>query len=78
MSLLRFISWLIQRRTDRYEREYLAERIRPPKYRFEGMDEALRARTEQRRRAAEGIRGRAARLESGSRVGEVMRLMRGA
>lgn len=60
-----------QRRQDRREHAELALAIVPPTYRFEGVDEQLRQRSEQRRRAAAGIRGRANRLESGTPVSDL-------
>lgn len=50
--------------------------IKPPRPVFEGSDEGLRQRTEKRRQAANGIRGRAARVESGSPVSDVLRLVK--
>ena len=47
-----------------------------PVPRFEGHDEALRLRTEARRKAADGIRRRAASVESGAKVSDVLRVVK--
>ncbi len=52
------------------------ELIKPLVIKFTGCDEALRERTAQRRLAAERIRQRAQRVESGSPVREVLTLVR--
>lgn len=48
--------------------------IKPPVYRFTGFDEALRTRTKARREAAERIRARAARVDSGAPISAVLQL----
>jgi hypothetical protein len=45
-------------------------------YRYEGMDEALRERTNKRRQAAEGIRSRAAKVYAGESVSDILRLVK--
>ncbi len=50
--------------------------IKPPRILFTGCDEALRERTAQRRLAAERIRQRAQRVESGSPVSEILRMVK--
>jgi hypothetical protein len=47
--------------------------IKPPVYRYTGSDESLRDRTKARREAAQRIRGRAAQVESGGAVSELLR-----
>lgn len=45
----------------------------PEHYRFTGHDEPLRLRTEKRRKAADGLRGQAAHVDSGAPVSDVLR-----
>jgi hypothetical protein len=70
-----FWSWLWHRRSSRYADAYIDGCIRDnaERVRFDGFDPALRERSAQRRQAADGIRARAARVESGSRVADVLR-----
>lgn len=49
--------------------------IVPPTYRFTGCDEALRARTQARREAARRIRERAHKVESGTPLGDVLKVV---
>jgi hypothetical protein len=63
-----------RRRRDRQrEADRIARLIRPPNYLFTGSDEQLAARTAKRRTAAENIRRRAANVETGSPVSDVLR-----
>ncbi len=50
--------------------------IKAPRVLYVGCDEALRERTAQRRLAAERIRQRAQRVESGSPVSEILRMVK--
>lgn len=50
--------------------------IRPPTYRFTGADEALALRTRKRRDAADAIRARAHKVETGAKVADVLRLVK--
>lgn len=50
--------------------------IKPVDQRFVGSDEALQARTLLKRKAADTIRRRAAKVESGSTVADVLRMVR--
>lgn len=50
--------------------------IKPPVQIFVGLDDDLRKRTEARRKAADGIRSRAAHVESGSSVGTVLAMVK--
>lgn len=50
--------------------------IRPPVYRFTGSDEALAVRTRARRTASDAMRARAARVDGGAKVGDVLRMVR--
>lgn len=68
------IAWLVRRyRCWQVRRELarLEALIRPPKPVATGFDEGLRERSALRRRAAEGIRSRAAKVASGSSVAEL-------
>lgn len=47
--------------------------IAPPRQIFTGHDEGARLRTEARRKAADAIRSRAAHVETGARVSDVLR-----
>jgi hypothetical protein len=49
------------------------ESIKPPTYIFTGHDDALRQRTEARRKAAEGLRTRANHVDSGEAVSNILR-----
>lgn len=50
--------------------------IKPVQQRFTGSDEALQARTAKKRQAADSIRRRAAHVESGSQVADVLRMVK--
>jgi len=50
--------------------------IKPPTYRFTGHNEGLAVRTRKRREAADAIRARANRVDSGARVGDVLRMVK--
>lgn len=50
--------------------------IKPPRYSFTGSDEQLAARTRIRRDAADAIRSRAAKVESGAKVGDILRIVK--
>jgi hypothetical protein len=50
--------------------------IVPPTYRFEKADEALAAKTQKRRDAAEAIRQRASAVETGAAVAKVLTMAR--
>lgn len=50
--------------------------IKPPTYVFVGHDDRLRKRSEQRRVAAAGIRARAAKVETGAKLADVLRMVR--
>jgi len=52
---------------------WIEKRITRPRYRWEKADEALQQRTAARREAAHRIRTRAAHVESGSPVSELLR-----
>lgn len=45
-------------------------------YRFEGHDDSLRVKTEAKRQAADRMRTRAARVETGSKVSEILRMVK--
>ena len=49
------------------------ELIVPPRPLYVGTDESLRERTKARREAAQRIRGRAAQVDSGGAVSELLR-----
>ncbi len=49
--------------------------IKPPREIFTGCDDALRVRTEKRRLAANGLRQRAQRVETGAPVSDVLRMI---
>ena len=49
--------------------------LRPPVQKFVGFDPALRERTAMRRLAADKIRTKAAHVETGARVADVLRLV---
>lgn len=57
---------------------YLDDPMRPsaPIQKFTGFDPALRDRTATRRQAADKIRTRAAHVETGARVADVLRLVK--
>lgn len=67
--------WLRRRSLARDLTRVIAE-IRPPTYRFTGLDEPLRKRTEAKRKAADAIRSRAALVETGAPVSDVLRLVK--
>jgi hypothetical protein len=70
---MRLIEWLFGRR----EQEPIAPiEIKPPVYRFTGSDESLAARTRQRREASDAMRARAARVDSGDKVGTILKMVR--
>jgi hypothetical protein len=50
--------------------------IKPPVPKYAGADEALSARTAARRAAAASLRQRAVAVESGVRVGQVLKMTR--
>ncbi len=50
--------------------------IKPPTYRFKGADEALAQRTRARRAAADAIHARAHKVETGAKVGDVLRMIK--
>lgn len=52
---------------------WLAARIVPPTYRWRKADEALRKRTEAKRKAADGWRSRALNVDSGSAASDLLR-----
>lgn len=64
--------WLRQRATAR-EVARIDGLIRPPVLKFAKHDDNLRLRTEQRRKAADGLRTRAAHVDSGSSVSDLLR-----
>lgn len=77
-SLIILAFWLRRRLHARESDPNIARLIVPPIYR-KGMtthDEALRLRTEARRKAADAIRSRAAHVESGAPVKDVLRMVR--
>lgn len=45
-------------------------------YRFAGHDDSLRVKTEAKRQAADRMRTRAARVETGSKVSEILRMVK--
>lgn len=47
--------------------------IKPPIYSFTGQDDALRQRTEARRKASESMRARASHIDSGEAVSNILR-----
>ena len=51
--------------------------IRPPVTKFETADDQLRVVTEQRRKAADSLRARAAHVDSGAKVSDVLRIVKG-
>jgi hypothetical protein len=69
------LRWL-RRRWLAHEVEAIAREIKQPIYSFVGSDEALRAKTEQRRIAADKIRRRAQSVESGAKVSDVLRMVK--
>jgi len=71
-SLIYLAVWL-RRRWMAREAATVAALIVPPRQVFAGQDDALRVRTEARRKAADAIRARAAHVESGARVSDVLR-----
>lgn len=50
--------------------------IKPPRVLFAGSDEGLRERTDKRRKAADSIRRRAAGLDAGAKVSDVLRAVK--
>ncbi len=66
--------WALARIARRYGTDDV--KIAPPVPHFEGMDDSLRLRSEARRKHAESIRVHAARVESGDRAVERIRLVR--
>jgi hypothetical protein len=50
--------------------------IKPPVYRYPVADEALAARTRKRREAADAIHTRAHKVESGTKVADVLKLVK--
>lgn len=54
----------------------LQKLIKPPVQKFTGHDEGLARLTRQRREAADKIRIRAAHVETGSKVADVLRIVR--
>lgn len=50
--------------------------IKTPRQTFTGSDEALQARTAAKRKAADAIRLRAAKVESGAPVADVLKIAR--
>ncbi len=68
------MTWWTSRRPE--DDPKLAELIKPPRILFTGCDEGLRERTEKRRQAAERIRQRAQRVESGSPVSDILRMVK--
>ena len=54
-----------------------ALQIRPPVQSFEGFDPDVREATNKRRAAADAIRTRAAHVETGARVADVLRIVKG-
>ena len=50
--------------------------IKPPILKYAGSDEGMRDRTAKRREAADKIRQRAAHVETGSKVADVLRMVK--
>ncbi len=71
-SLIALGVWLRRRWLAR-EAAAIDARIQPPIQLFKGQDDALRVRTKKRREAADGIRSRAAHVETGAPVSDVLR-----
>lgn len=67
------VVWLRRRWLANRAADLLITPLGPQHYRFTGHDEALRLRTEARRKAAAGIRTRANLVESGAPVSDVLR-----
>lgn len=74
-ALLVIAPWVVARLGRRYGQDDVIETaIKAPTYRHVGADEGLQARSRQRRDAADRIRARAAAVESGAKVADVLRL----
>ena len=73
---LAYVGWRLVMRwlLDYYLDETM--RLAPPIQKFTGFDPALRERTAARRQAADKIRVRAAHVETGARVADVLRLVK--
>jgi len=73
-------AWWHQRRRKQasYELSYINTRIllNAAQPRFEGHDDALRIRTERRREAANKMRTRAAKVESGEPVSDLLAMVK--
>lgn len=67
------VRWLVRRRHQQSIDAELDTLIKPPVRKFDGHDEALAKRTQQRREAADRMRGRAAQVESGAPVSALLR-----
>jgi hypothetical protein len=63
----------LRRRIEPGPDPWLEARITPPKYRWNKADEGVRQRTTARRDAADRMRSRAAHVESGSAVSDLLR-----
>lgn len=68
-------AWLLKRARQDAD-PWIAAHIKPPSYRWTASDESLRNRTAQRRKAADGIRTRAAKVETGASVSDVLRMIK--
>jgi hypothetical protein len=69
---MNLISWLFGRRQE----TTVPIEIKPPVYRFTGFDESLASRTRQRREASDAMRARAARVDSGDKVGTILKMVK--
>jgi hypothetical protein len=76
MLVIRAIAESFRRRRTASELAHADSLIKPASYRFTGTDEAVRERTAKRRRAAAGIRTRAARVDAGAPVSDVLRMVK--
>lgn len=70
------LAWWLRRRWVRRSAQHADTLIRPPIWRFRRSDDTLRVKTEQRRKAADGIRQRAVHIESGATAADVLKLVR--
>jgi hypothetical protein len=73
-AIVALVVWLRRRWLARAAARLNAQ-IKPPRPIYTAHDDSLRRRTVARRKAADGIRQRAVRVETGSPVSDVLRLV---
>jgi len=73
---MNLFTWLFGRRS--HQETEPALRIKPIQFgnRFSGTDEAVGNRTRQRREASDAMRARAARVDSGDKVGTILKMVK--